>query len=146
MTDVLTLAAMLLANFTTVRIPRPERPWSWPDPDLSLRRHIQSRSIALAGERLAADCHRHLLRQRLLDDGHRAFFDRIEGDGPDGWRLHFFCLDPSAVTVLHAAGVGEVGPGETVHFDANELVLQRLRQLERSSRLSKLNDWWWWFD
>src|ERR1700719_2420090 len=111
MTDLPTLAATLLTNFTTVRIPRRERPCSWPDPDLSLRRHIESRSIALARERLFADCHRHLLRQLLLDDGHRAFFDRIEGDGSDGWRLHFFCFDPSAATVLHAAGIGEAGPG-----------------------------------
>jgi hypothetical protein len=81
-----------------------------------------------------------------LDGGHRAFIDLIEGDGPDGWRLHFFCLDPSAVTVLHAAGIGEVGPGETVHFDAKEFVIRRLRCLELSGRLNKLNDWWRRFD
>jgi hypothetical protein len=144
MTYLPTLAAALLTNFSTVRIPRRERPWS-PDPDSSLRRHIESRSIALMSERLVADCHRRLLRQHLLDDGHRAFFDRIEGDGPDGWRVHFFCLDP-VVTVLHAAGVGEVGQGKTVHFDAEEFVIRRLHQLERSGRRDKPNDWWWWFD
>jgi hypothetical protein len=145
MTDLPIFAATLLANFTTVRIPRHGHRWT-PAPDLSLRRHIESRSIALAGEHLVAECQRHLLRQRLLDDGHPAFFDEVEGDGPDGWRLHFFCLDPSAVTVLHAAGVGEVGPGETVHFDAEEFVIRRLRQLERSGRLDKSCDWWWFFD
>ena len=44
------------------------------------------------------------LRGQLLEHGHRAFFDRIEGYGPAGWRLHFFCLDPAAVTVLHNMG------------------------------------------
>jgi hypothetical protein len=145
MTDIETLTACLLADFVTIRIPRCERLRSSSNPEPSLRRHIESRSIELAGERLAANCHRHLIRQHLLDDGHRAFFDRIEGGGPDGWRFHFFCLDP-AVTVLHAAGVGVVGRGETVHFNAEEFVIQRLRQLERSGRLDKPNDWWWWFD
>jgi hypothetical protein len=81
-----------------------------------------------------------------LDDGHRAFFDRIEGGGPDGWRFHFFCRDPSAVVLLCAARVGEVGPGDPVSFDAKEFVIRRLRYLERTARLDKPNDWWWWFD
>ena len=143
MTDIETLTACLLANAVTIRIPRHQGLQSRPDPGSSLRHHIETRSIALAGERLVADCHRHHLRQCLLEDGHRAFFDRVEGGGPDGLRLHFFCLDPSAVTVLRAARVGEVGPGETVHFNAEEFVIQRLRQLERSGRLDKPNDWWW---
>src|ERR1700730_15458930 len=105
MTDLPILAATLLANFATVRIPRCERLWWTPDPCQSRRCHIKSQSIALAGERLVASCHRHLLRQCLLEADHRAFFDRIEGDGPDGWRLHFFCRDPSAVTALHNAGL-----------------------------------------
>ena len=146
MTDLPTLAATLLGNSATVRIPRCERLWAWRDPDLSLRRHIDSRSIALAGERLVAHCHRSHLRKLLLDDGHRAFFDRIEGGGPDGWRLHFFCLDPSAVTKLCAAEVGECGPGDPLGFNAGEFVMRRLRQLELSGRLSKQSDWWWWFD
>ena len=73
MTDMPTLAATLLANFATVRIPRCEPLWSRSDPDLSLRHHIELRSIASAGDRLVADCHRHHLRQCLLEDGHRAF-------------------------------------------------------------------------
>jgi hypothetical protein len=144
MTDLPTLAATLMANFTTVRIPRCERLWSWPDP--WLRRQIKSLSIALAGERLIADCHRHVLRQRLLDAEHRAFFDRIEGGGPEGWRLHFFLLDPSAVVLLCAAGVGECGPGDPTTFNVEEFVMRRLRQLERSGRLDRPGDWWWYFD
>jgi len=107
MTDLPTLAAALLGNFATVRIPRRERLWADPVPELPLEAHCRSQAIVLRGERLVADCHRYLVRQRLLDDGHRAFFDRIEGGGADGWRLHFFCLDPSPVTALHDAGVGE---------------------------------------
>jgi hypothetical protein len=144
MTDLTTLAAALLANFTTVRIPRRERSGS--DLDLSLRHHVELRSIALAGERFVANCHRHILRRHLLDDGHRAFFDRVEGGGPDGWRLHFFCCDPSAVTVLQDAGLGQCGPGDPANFHAEEFVMRRLRQLERTARLDKSSDWWWWFD
>jgi hypothetical protein len=146
MTDLPTLAATLLANFTTVKIPRCEPLWSWPNPDPWRRRHIKTMSIALAGERLIADCHRHFLRERLLDDGHRAFFDRIEGGGPDGWRLHFFVLDPSAVVLLCGAGVGECGPGDSTSFDAEEFIMRRLRQLERSGRLNSPGDWCWYFD
>jgi hypothetical protein len=146
MTDLPTLAATMIANFATVRIPSYEGLWTDPVSELPLEAHCRSQAIVLKGDRLVADCHRHLLRQRLLDDGHRAFFDRIEGGGPDGWRLYFFCLDPSAVTALHAAGVGECGPGDPANFDAEEFVIQRLRQLERSGRLDKPNDWWWFFD
>jgi hypothetical protein len=146
MTDLPTLAAILMTNFTTVKIPRCERLWSWSEPDPWLRRHIKSLSIALAGERLIADCHRHFLRQCLLEDGHRAFFDRIVGGGPDGWRLHFFCLDPSAVVLLCSAGVGQCGPGDSTSFNAEEFVIRQLRRLERSGRLDRPGDWCWYFD
>jgi hypothetical protein len=146
MTDLPTLAATLITNFASILVPRCERLWSWPDTRSSLRRHIKSLSIALAGERLIADCHRHVLRQRLLDAGHRAFFDRIEGGGPEGWRLHFFCLDPSAVVLLCGAGLGGCGPGDPKSFNAEEFVMRRLCQLEQSGRLDKPSDWWWYFD
>src|SRR3954453_7350759 len=102
MTDLPILDATLLANATTIRIPRCERLWTDPVPDLPLEVSCRSRAIALKGGRLVAQCHRSHLRQLLLDADNRAFFDRIEGGGPDGWRLHFFCLDPSAVTLLCA--------------------------------------------
>src|ERR1700693_5592121 len=145
MTDLPTLAAALLGNFATVRIPRHEGLWTDPVPELPLEAHCRSQAIVLKGERLVADCHRHHLRQHLLDDGHRAFFDRIEGGGSDGWRLHFFCLDPSTVALLCGTGVGKCGPGDPANFDAKEFVMRRLCQLERSGRLDKLNDWWWYF-
>ena len=142
MTDLSTLAATLLANFTTIRLRSvwPEEP----EPPLDLHRELLQ--IALRGQNLILGCNRQYLRQRLLDDGHRAFFDHLEGDGPDGCRLHFFCLDPLANAVLYDAGLGECGPGEPVTFDPAKFVERRLRLLERSGRLDKSTDWWWFFD
>ena len=139
MTNLSTLAATLLTNFATIRLPTCERLWTWPVSDRSLDLQCKVLEITLG-------CNRLYLRQRLLDDGYRAFFDRLEGDGPHGWRLHFFCLDRSAVTALHDADPGECGPGEPVRFDAEEFVIRRLRQLERCGRIAKPTDWCWWFD
>jgi hypothetical protein len=146
MTDLSTLAGTLLTNFTTVRLRRCEQLWTWPVPDPSLRLHCKLLQTTVQGQTMILRCNRQYLRQRLLDDGYRAFFDQLKGDGPDGWRLHFFCLDPSAVAVLYGAGLGECGPGAPVRFDAEEFVTSRLSQLERCGRLSKISDWWWWFD
>ena len=52
------------------------------------------------------NCHRRDFQLRLLEQGHRAFFDRIEGGGPDGWRLHFFCRDTAAGQHWYDVGVG----------------------------------------
>ena len=114
MTDLPTLAATLLTNFATIRLRRCERLWTWAVEDPSARPLLQVATDYAARSKLILGCNRQYLRQRLLDDGHRAFFDRLEGDGPHGWRLHFFCLDPSAIAVLYDAGLGECGPGETV--------------------------------
>ena len=115
-----------------------------PDPPLDL--YCKLLQTTLRGQSLILDCNRQYLRQRLLEDGYRAFFDRLERDGLHGWRLHFFCLEPSAVPVLYDAGLGECGPGKTMSFDAEEFVIRRLSQLEQSGRLDKPTDWWWWFD
>ena len=93
MSDLQTLAATLLANFATVRIPRCESLWISSVPNPSPKHRYRLLSRALAGETLIMNCHRQHLRYRLLEPGHHAFFDRIEGGGPDGWRFHFFCLD-----------------------------------------------------
>jgi hypothetical protein len=139
MTDLSTLAATLLTNFATIRLRRCDRLWTWPVPVPSLDLYCKVLE------------NRHGLqlpvpRQRLLEDGHRAFFDRLEGGGPDGWRLHFFCLDRSAIAVLYDAGLGECGPGDPVTLDPEKFAARRLRQLERAGRLDKLDDWWWFFD
>jgi hypothetical protein len=146
MTDLSTLAGTLLTNFTTVRLRRCEQLWTWPVPDPSLRLHCKLLQITLRCQMLTLRCNRQYLRQRLLDDGYRAFFDQLEGDGPDGWRLHFFCLDPSAAAILYDAGLGECSPCAPVSLVPVEFVMSRLSQLDQCGRLSRPNDWWWWHD
>jgi hypothetical protein len=144
MNDLPTLLAILLANFATVRIARCESLWisQVPDPPPKHRHRLLSR--ALARETIIMSFHRQHLQFRLLEQSHRAFFDRTEGGGPDGWRLHFFCLDQAAVSVLHDIGVGECGPGYAVTFDPEQFVMHRLRQLERTDRLNTPDGWWDW--
>ena len=139
-----TLAATLLANFATVRIPRCESLWISSVPNPSPKHRYRLLSRALTGETLIMSCHRQHLRYRLLEPGHHAFFDRIEGGGPDGWRLHFFCREPAAVRVLHDIGVGECGPGNAATFDPEQFVMHRLCQLERTGRLNTPDGWWDW--
>jgi hypothetical protein len=100
----------------------------------------------MRGELLISGCNRLCLRQHLLDAGHRAFFDHIEGAGPAGWRMHFFILDQSGAAVLRDAGLGESGPGDAASFNAQDLVMSRLRRLERARRLNRPGDWWSFFD
>jgi hypothetical protein len=142
MTDLAPIAATLLANFVTVRIPRCERLWTWSEPDPSSRLRARLLANALAGETLIGGCHRQWVRGHLLEHGHRAFFDRMVGGGPDGWRLHFFCLDPSAIQLLHDIPVGQCGPGDPVSFDAEKFVMHYLHRLERSGQLATLDKWW----
>ena len=144
MHDLPILAATLLANFTTVRISRCERLWLSSVPNPSPKHLCRSLSRALAHETFIMSCHRQHLQHRLLEHGHGAFFDRAEGGGPNGWRLHFFCLDPAAVSVLYDIGVGECGPGKAVTFDPEQFVMHRLRQLERTGRLNMPDGWWDW--
>jgi hypothetical protein len=142
MTDLSPIAAVLLANFVTVRIPRCERLWTWPISGQSPKLRATLLETALAGETLIGGCHRQCIRWHLLEGGHRAFFDRIEGGGREGWRLYFFCLDPSAVLLLHDIPVGKCGPGEPVAFNVEKFVLHHLRRLERQGRLGVPDKWW----
>jgi hypothetical protein len=142
MTELPTIAATLLANFATVRIPRCERLWTWPVDDPSPRLRTRLLANALAGETLIGSCYRQRVRCHLLATGHRAFFDRIEGGGRDGWRLHFFCYDPAIVLLLHDIPVGQCGPGDPVSFDAEKFVMNHLRRLERSGQLGTPDKWW----
>ena len=80
--DLQNLAATVLANFTTVRIPRCESLWTCLIPDPSPKHLHRLRSRALTRETFIMNCHRRHLQHRLLERGHRAFFDRIEGGGP----------------------------------------------------------------
>jgi hypothetical protein len=144
MSHLPTLAATLLTNFATVRIPRCESLWISSVPNPSPKHRYRLLSCALARETFIMSCHRQHLQHRLLEEGHRAFFDRIEGVGSDGWRLHFFCRDPAAVSVLRNIGVGKFGPGNAVTFDPEQFVMHRLRQLERTGRLDTPDGWWDW--
>ena len=144
MSDLPILAATLLANFATVRIPRCDSLWISSVPDPSPKHRYRSLARALAGENLIMKCYRQHLQYRLLEEGHRAFFDRVEGGGPDGWRLHFFCLDPEAIGVLYNIGVGKCGPGNAVTFDPEQFVMHRFGQLERTGRLNMPDGWWDW--
>ena len=69
MSDLQTLAATLLANFATVRIPRCESLWISSVPNPSPKHRYRLLSRALAGETLIMNCHRQHLRYRLLEPG-----------------------------------------------------------------------------
>jgi hypothetical protein len=99
MSDLAPVASALLANFITIRIPRCERLWTWLLSDLSPGLRLRLLKTALAGETLIGSCHHQRIRCHLLEAGHIGVFDRMEGGGREGWRLHFFCLGPSAVTL-----------------------------------------------
>jgi hypothetical protein len=54
----------------------------------------------------------------------------------------FFCLDPSAVVLLHYIPVGKCGPGDPVAFEPEEYVMHRLRRLEWLGRLGTPDKRW----
>ena len=142
MTDLERIAAILLANFVTVRVARCERLWRWQEADPSPRLRARLLVNALAGENLIASCHRQCVLGHLLEHGHRAFFDRIAGGVPDGWRLHFFCYDPATILLLYDTPVGKCGPGDPVSFDAERFVVHHLHRLERQGKLGTPDKWW----
>jgi hypothetical protein len=122
MTDLATLAATLLANFRTVRIPpsqgREEQPTDWWG-------MAKARRAAHQG----AYASRDRLRQGLFKHGYRCFLDRMEPDPEAGWRLHIFAADETALTLLDELTEGMCGPGDPVSFDPEEFVLERIRHL-----------------
>jgi hypothetical protein len=146
MADLSALAATLLANLVTIRIPLYEPRWATPRPEQPIEAYYRSRAHTLGAEYLIARSYRQYLQILLLEDGHRAFLDFIESDGLDEWRLHFFCIDASAVTVLKKAKIGEVGEGDPVRFDPQQFVHIRLRQLLRADLLDQTDQWWSFFN
>jgi hypothetical protein len=141
--DLETLTATRLANFATVRIARCLGLWTRSVADPLPPRRSRSRSNAVAAEVLIVRCHRGHLRGCLLEQGHRAFFERVEVCGSDGWRLQFFSLYP-VISVLDAVGVGECVPGVSAAFELEKFVLHRLPQMEGCGYLARTNDWWDW--
>jgi hypothetical protein len=121
MTDLADLAADLLANFHTVRIPASERREDHAD--------WWTRAKARQVERRAAYAARDRLRQGLVKHGYRCFLDRMEPDPDGGWRLHFFVPDDAALPLLDELTEGTVGHGDPMSFDPEEFVLEGIRYL-----------------
>jgi hypothetical protein len=121
-TDLTALAAALLANFRTVRVPppddlqRPSDDW-W------------AAAKARRAEKRAAYACRDRLRRELTDHGH-PFLDRLEADPDGGWRLHILVADEAAVALLDTISQDACGPGDPVTFDPEEFISEKLRRLQ----------------
>jgi hypothetical protein len=120
MTDLTALAATLLANFRTFRIPAPDD-HQRPSDDWWMT------AKARRAEKRAAYACRDRLRRELTDHGHR-FLDRLEADPDGGWRLHIFVADDYAVGVLDTITQGACGPGDPVTLDPEEFISEQLRR------------------
>jgi hypothetical protein len=123
MTDLADLAATLLANFRTVRIPSPEGLERPPPADW-----WATAKARRAEHRAAYDC-RDQIRRGLVEHGYRRFLHHMESDPAGGWRLHIFLGDEAALTLLDKLTERECGPGDPVNFDPEEFVAGRLRDL-----------------
>jgi hypothetical protein len=121
-TDLTALAAMLLANFRTVRIPAPDD-HQCPSDDW------WGSAKARRAEKRAAYACRDRLRGELTDHGH-PFLDRLEADPDGGWRLHIFVADESAVALLDTITQDVCGPGDPVTLDPEEFISEQLGQLQ----------------
>ena len=64
-------------------------------------------------------------------------------DQKDGGCI-FSAVDPAALSILYDVGVGICGPGKAVTFDAEQFVIHRIGQLERTGRLNMPDGWWDW--
>jgi hypothetical protein len=127
MNDLQTLAAALLANFRTIRVPASDdryRPYASTAPDWF--QTVKARRAA----RRAAEAYRDRVRQKLVEHGHHRFFHHLEADPQGGWRLHFFVADDHALSILADINEGQCGPGDPVDFDAEQFVMERLGYLE----------------
>jgi hypothetical protein len=122
MTDLADLAAALLANLRTLRIPpsegrgRPSGDWF-------------ARAKAKRAEHRAAYTCRDRLRRELVDHGHHRFLHHMEPDPEGGWRLHIFVADEAALTLLDELTEWQCGPGDAVSFDPEDFVVERLHDL-----------------
>jgi hypothetical protein len=133
MTDLPTLAATLLANYRTIRVPasgdhskasedhcgQPTRP----PPDWF--QTVKARRAA----RRAAEIYRCHLRRELVEHGYHRFFHHLEADPEGGWRLHFFVADEPALSILADINEGQCGPGDPVDFDPEQFVTEHLGRL-----------------
>jgi hypothetical protein len=121
-TDLTALAAVLLANFRTLRILAPDDHQLPPD-------DWWGSAKARRAEKRAAYACRDRLRRELTDHDH-PFLDRLEADPDGGWRLHIFVADASAVALLDTISQGACGPGGPVTLDPEEFIAEQLRRLQ----------------
>ena len=129
MTDLADLAAALVTNFRTVRIPASERPEGQPTGWWAMAKGRREDS------RAAYAC-RDRLRRLLVEHGHHRFLHHLEPDPVGGWRLHFLVADDAALPLLDELTEGMCGPGDPVSFDPEEFVLERIRHLSEDDAQS----------
>jgi hypothetical protein len=121
-TDLTALAAVLLANRRTVRVPSPDDLQRPPD-------DWWGSAKARRAEKRAAYACRDRLRRELTDHSH-SFLDCLEADPDGGWRLHVFVADEAAVALLDTISQYACGPGDPVSLDPEEFISEQLRRLQ----------------
>jgi hypothetical protein len=133
MIDPPTLAANLLANFRTIRLP-PSKPDGRGTGDCS-GQVIQSppdwMTIAKArrADDRAAEACRDRIRRALVEHGHHQFLHYLEPDPAGGWRLHLFVADDHALLLVDEFTDARIVAGAPASFDPEEFVMQRLGRL-----------------
>ena len=130
--DLSTLTPALLTNFITVRFPAIDRPQTMPK--AGERRRLD--------ERLIVWLHRAGIRMALTQAGRRRFLDHMDADPAGRWRIHIFCADQDAISLVAGFTNGVVGPGDPSGFDARAFIEQRLTSLEERDQLKARDPWW----
>jgi hypothetical protein len=132
MTDLLTLAATLLANFRTIRLPPDDQPRQ---PSPSAPNWLQLAKARLASRRAAYAARDRILRE-LVAQGYHRFLHHVEPDPLGGWRLHLFAADAGAIPLLERIADGKIASGQPVDFNPEEFLKERLRRLQRPDECS----------
>ena len=77
-------------------------------------------------DRRAVYAYRDELRAALVEHGHHQFFDDLEPDPEDGWRLHLFFADDVAASLLDEMSGELCVMGDPVALDPEECVRKHL--------------------
>jgi hypothetical protein len=86
--------------------------------------------VARRVQHRAVEAYSDLLRRLLIRHGVEASLGRIDHDAGAGWRVHFHSTDPAAVVRFHEIAVDEGGPGDLMHFEADERIRHWLGRIE----------------
>jgi hypothetical protein len=117
-TDLADLYETLLANFRTIHIPAS-------DPvEIKLGSMFAAVRARRAARRVVQAVQDEI--GRALTDRNFHHFHRLEQDLEHGWRLHLFLADDEAVQFLDELAKGAIGPGDTVTFDPDQFLRERL--------------------